>query len=331
MPPRFSVVVPVHDEEESIRELHARLAPVLDGLDGGWELILVDDGSRDGSFEAMLELHRADPRVKIVRLSRNFGHQAAITAGIDLAAGEAVVVMDGDLQHPPELIPELAERWRQGFDVVYGVMTERARESRFKRWTASVFYRLLGRLADIEAPPAGDFRLIDRSAVDAFTSLRERNRYVRGMFSWIGFRQTGVPYAAHERFAGETKYTLPRMLRLATHGILSFSNVPLRLVLALGFLVSGLAIAEAIYALIGKLGGFYVVPGWASIVFAVSLLGGIQLIVLGVIGEYIGLIYDEVKRRPLYLVRELHGFERAAAPETSGSIASEPASPGSGS
>jgi polyisoprenyl-phosphate glycosyltransferase len=308
--PRFSVVVPLYDEEESVRELHARLAAVLEGLDGGWELILVDDGSRDRTFETMLELREADPRVKIVRLSRNFGHQVAITAGIDRAAGEAVIVMDGDLQHPPEVIPELVAAWRQGFDVVYGVMTDRAGESRLKRWTASVFYPLLGRLADIDVPPAGDFRLVDRTAVEAFNSLRERNRYVRGMFSWIGFRQTGVPYKAPERFAGRTKYTLPRMLRLATHGILSFSNVPLRLVLALGFLVSGLAIVEAVYSLIGKLGGFYVVPGWASIVFAVSLLGGIQLIVLGVIGQYVGLIYEEVKRRPLYLVRELHGFER---------------------
>jgi dolichol-phosphate mannosyltransferase len=300
----------VRDEEESLRELHTRLASVLDGLEGGWELILVDDGSLDASFETMLELRRDDPRVKIVRFSRNFGHQVAITAGIDRASGEAVIVMDGDLQHPPEVIPDLIDRWREGFDVVYGVMSDRVGESSFKRWTASVFYRVLGRLADMEVPPAGDFRLVDRGAVEAFTSLRERTRYVRGMFSWIGFRQTGVPYAAPERFAGQTKYTLPRMLRLAGHGILSFSNAPLRLVLALGFLVSALAILEAAYALIGKLGGFYVVPGWASIVFAVSLLGGIQLIVLGVIGEYVGLIYEEVKRRPLYLVRELHGFER---------------------
>jgi len=308
--PRFSVVVPVHDEEGSLRELYRRLAAVLDTLDGGWELILVDDGSRDRSFETMLELRRADPRVKIVRLSRNFGHQVAITAGIDLASGDAVIVMDGDLQHPPEAIPRLVERWREGYEVVYGVMTERAGESRFKRWTASLFYRLLRRLTEIDVPPAGDFRLVDRKAVDAFASLRERNRYVRGMFSWIGFRQTGVPYEAPPRYAGRTKYTLQRMLRLAAHGILSFSNVPLRLVLALGFLVSGLAIAEAVYALVGKLGGFYTVPGWASIVFVVSLLGGIQLIVLGVIGEYVGLIYDEAKRRPIYLVRELHGFER---------------------
>ena len=186
---RFSVVVPIHDEEESLGELHRRLATVLDALDGDWELVLVDDGSRDRSFETMLELRDRDPRVKVVRLSRNFGHQVAITAGIDLASGDAVVVMDGDLQHPPEVIPELVARWREGYDVVYGVMTERGGETWFKRWTARRFYRLLGRMSDVDVPQAaGDFRLVDRRAVNAFTSLRERNRYVRGMFSWIGFR-----------------------------------------------------------------------------------------------------------------------------------------------
>src|SRR5438094_6189939 len=282
----------------------------MDGL-GEWELILVDDGSRDSSFETMLELRRSDPRVKVVRLSRNFGHQVAITAGIDKAIGDAVVIMDGDLQHPPEVIPELVQRWRDGFEVVYGVMTERAGETWLKDWTARTFYRLLRRLSRIDVPPAaGDFRLVDRRAVDAFISLRERTRYVRGMFSWIGFSQTGVPYSSPPRTTGQTKYTLPRMTKLAVHGLFSFSNAPLRLVLGLGFLVSVFAVGEAIYALIGKFGGFYTVPGWSSIVFVVSFLGGIQLIVLGVIGEYVSLIYDEAKRRPIYLVRELHGFER---------------------
>jgi glycosyltransferase involved in cell wall biosynthesis len=306
----FSIVVPIHDEEGSLRELHRRLGAVMDGL-GEWELILVDDGSRDSSFETMLELRRSDPRVKVVRLSRNFGHQVAITAGIDKATGDAVVVMDGDLQHPPEVIPELVQRWRDGFEVVYGVMTERVGETWFKDWTARTFYRLLRRLSRIDVPPAaGDFRLVDRRAVDAFISLRERNRYVRGMFSWIGFSQTGVPYSSPPRTTGQTKYTLPRMTKLAVHGLFSFSNAPLRLVLGLGFLVSLFAVGEAVYALIGKFGGFYTVPGWSSIVFVVSFLGGIQLIVLGVIGEYVSLIYDEAKRRPIYLVRELHGFER---------------------
>ena len=310
MNPRYSVVVPVHDEEGSLVELHNRLAAVLDGLGGEWELILVDDGSRDRSFETMLELRGRDPRVRLVRLSRNFGHQVALTAGVDLAAGDAVIVMDGDLQHPPEVIPELVARWRDGYDVVYGVMTDRAGETWFKRRTASLYYRLLRRLTDVDVPPAaGDFRLIDRKAVDAFASLRERTRYLRGMFSWIGFRQTGVAYASPARTAGRSKYTVGRMFRLAKNGIFSFSNVPLRLVLTLGFVVSFLAIVETVYALVGRLGGFYTVPGWTSVVIAVSFLGGIQLIVLGVIGEYVGLIYDEVKRRPIYLVRELHGFE----------------------
>jgi polyisoprenyl-phosphate glycosyltransferase len=309
--PHFSVVVPIREEEESLPELHRRLAAVLDGLDGDWEIVLVDDGSRDRSFDVMLELRERDPRVKVVRLSRNFGHQVAITAGIDLASGDAVIVMDGDLQHPPEVIPELVARWREGYDVVYGVMTDREGETWFKRWTARRFYWLLGRMSDVEVPPAaGDFRLVDRRAVNAFTSLRERNRYVRGMFSWIGFRQAGVPYASPARIAGQTKYTVPRMTRLALHGILSFSNTPLRIVLGLGFVVSAFAIAEAIYALVGKFGGFYTVSGWASIVFVVALLGGIQLIVLGVIGEYVSLIYDEAKRRPIYVIREQHGFEQ---------------------
>ena len=315
--PRFSVVVPIHDEEESLPELHRRLAAVLEPLGEDWELVLVDDGSRDSSYETMLDLRARDPRVKIARLSRNFGHQVAITAGIDLASGDAVIVMDGDLQHPPEVIPELVARWREGYDVVYGVMAERAGETWFKRWTARGFYRLLGRMSDIEVPEAaGDFRLVDRRAVNAFTSLRERNRYVRGMFSWIGFRQVGVPYSSPPRTAGRTKYTVPRMTRLAVHGIFSFSNAPLRFVLGLGFVVSALSIAYAVYAIVARLGGVEVVKGWSSIVFVVSLLGGIQLIVLGVIGEYVSLIYDEAKRRPIYLVRELHGFEgeRASAP-----------------
>jgi glycosyltransferase involved in cell wall biosynthesis len=308
--PRFSVVVPIYDEQGSLEELHRRLAEVLDSLDGDWELILVDDGSRDSSLERMLALRRQDSRVRVAALSRNFGHQIAITAGLDLASGDAVIVMDGDLQHPPEVIPELVARWEEGYEVVYGVMTERTGETRFKGWTARTYYRLLGRLSDIDVPPAaGDFRLIDRRAVDAFNSMRERNRYVRGMFSWIGFKQTGVPYAAAPRAVGETKYTLPRMTRLGVHGIFSFSNVPLRLVLGLGFLVSLLSLAYAVYAIVEKAAG-HSVKGWSSIVFVVALLGGIQLIVLGVMGEYVSLIYDEAKRRPIYLVRELHGFDR---------------------
>jgi polyisoprenyl-phosphate glycosyltransferase len=307
---RLSVVVPICDEEANLRELYLRVAAVLTELDADWELLLVDDGSSDRSFETMLELRERDRRVRVIRLSRNFGHQAAITAGIERAAGDAVVIMDGDLQHPPEAIVEFVRRWLEGYDVVYGVMTERSGETLLKRWTARVFYRVLGRLSDIDVPAAaGDFRLIDRRAVEAFTSLPERNRYVRGIFSWIGFRQTGVPYSTSARTAGQTKYSLRRMMRLAAHGIFGFSNAPLRLVLGLGIFVSVLSIAYALYAIGTKVAGAEVVRGWSSIVFAVALLGGIQLIVLGVVGEYVGLVYDEVKRRPIYLVSELHGFD----------------------
>ena len=307
----LSVVVPIKDEEGSLSELHRRLAAALDPLVEEWELILVDDGSVDRSFQTMLELRGSDPRVKLVRLSRNFGHQVAITAGLDLAEGAAVVVMDGDLQHPPEVIPQFIDRWREGYEVIYGVMTAREGETWLKKRTAALFYRLLRRLTDIEMPlDAGDFRLIDRKAVDAFASLRERNRYVRGMFSWVGFRQIGVRYTSPRRFAGQTKYTRAKMFRLARDGIFSFSNIPLRIVLRGGFFVSGLAILETIFAIVNKLGGYHVVPGWASIVILVSFVSGVQLIVLGVVGEYIGLIYDEVKQRPIYLVGELHGFER---------------------
>jgi len=311
MAPRFSVVVPVYDEEGSLPELYRRLVAVLDGLDGEWELILVDDGSRDGSFEAMLPLREQDNRVKVVRLSRRFGKEVAMTAGLDVSQGEAVIVMDADLQHPPELIPDLVARWSEGYDVVYAVMEDRVGEGPLKRSTSTLYYKMLNRLTEVDMPrAAGDFRLVDRRAVDAFSSLRERTRYMRGMFSWIGFRQTGIPYVAAPRHAGRTKFSFGGLLRLGADGVFSFSNAPLRLVLKLGFLVSALAAVELAYAIFSKATGLTEVPGWASIVIVVSFLGGIQLMVLGVIGEYVGLVYDEVKHRPIYLVRELHGFER---------------------
>ncbi len=308
--PRYSVVIPVHDEAEILPQLYERLRTVLDGLDGDWELILVDDGSRDGSYALMVELHGRDPRVRVLRFSRNFGHQVALTAGLDRALGEAVITMDGDLQHPPETIPQLVARWREGNEIVYGVMSERVGETWFKRTTSTAFYRLLRRLTDVEMPAAaGDFRLVDRKALDAFRALRESNRYVRGMFSWIGFRQTGVPYVCAERPGGRSKYTPRRMLRLASDAIVGFSTLPLRLALNLGFIVSALSIVFGLSALGTKIAGGFAVPGWASIMILVGLVGGIQLIVIGVIGEYIGRIYDEVKQRPLYLVSSSHGFD----------------------
>jgi polyisoprenyl-phosphate glycosyltransferase len=311
--PTYSIVVPIHDEQESLRELHERLTAVFPLLDGEAEVILVDDGSRDLSYPVMLELHRRDERFKIVHLTRNFGHQLAITAGIDLAAGDAVILMDGDLQHPPELLPELAARWREGYDIVFGVMTERP-EGWLKRLTARVYYRLLRRLASIEIPAAaGDFRLADRRVIEAFRAMPERNRFVRGMFAWLGFRQIAVPYAVPARFAGRSKYTFRKMIRLATDGLVSFSTAPLRLALDVGFVVSGLSFLFGIGTLVSKFAGVLLVPGWLTIVLVTSFVGGIQLIVIGVVGEYVGRIYDEVKARPLYLVRDLHGFEHAPA------------------
>ena len=312
--PTYSIVIPIHDEQESLQELHRRLVEVFPLLDGEVEVLFVDDGSTDLSYPVMLELHGRDPRFKIIHLARNFGHQLAITAGIELARGDAVIVMDGDLQHPPELLPALAERWREGYDVVYGVMTERP-EGWLKRITARTYYRVLRKLASVEIPAAaGDFRLADRRVVEAFRAMPERNRFVRGMFAWLGFRQIAVPYVVPERFAGSSKYTLRRMVRLATDGLVSFSTAPLRLALDLGFVVSGLAFLFGIATVITKLAGAFLVPGWLTIVLVTSFIGGIQLIVIGVVGEYVGRIYDEVKARPLYLVRELHGFEHEPIP-----------------
>ena len=312
--PTYSVVVPIHNEQETLHELQRRLADVFPLLDGEAEVLFVDDGSTDLSYPLMLELHRGDPRFKVIQLARNFGHQLAITAGIELANGDAVVVMDGDLQHPPELLPELAARWREGYDVVYAVMTERP-EGWLKRQTARFFYRLLRKLSNVDIPAAaGDFRLADRRVVEAFRAMPERNRFVRGMFAWLGFRQIAVTYAAPARFAGRSKYTLPKMIRLATDGLLSFSTRPLRLALDLGFVVSGLSFLFGVATLISKFAGAFLVPGWLSIVLITSFVGGIQLVVVGVVGEYVGRIYDEVKARPLYLVRELHGFTQEPQP-----------------
>ena len=307
--PDYSIVVPVYDEQEVLPELYDRLTWLLEHLDGDAEVILVDDGSRDESYALMLDLNRRDPRFKVLQLSRNFGHQVAITAGLDFASGRAVIVMDADLQDPPETVLALAERWREGFDIVYGVRRERRGETRFKRMTAAVFYRLLRRLADVEIPAdAGDFRLLDRKALDAYLAMREHDRYVRGMVSWVGFNQIGVPYTRDERRAGETKYPLRKMIKFAADGIVSFSNAPLRLALGLGFLVSATSFFYGLVAIFLQVTGAFTVPGWTSIIFVTSFLGGVQLIVLGVIGEYVGRTYIESKRRPLYVVNDSAGL-----------------------
>jgi polyisoprenyl-phosphate glycosyltransferase len=307
--PEYSLVVPIFNEKETLSELVRRLTLLLDTLDGPAEVVLVDDGSSDGSYELMVASRESDPRFKVLRLSRNFGHQIAITAGMDVAAGNAVIVMDADLQDPPEVVLEMAARWREGFDVIYGVREERAGDTRFKKATASAFYRFLRRISNIDVPlDVGDFRLVDRRALEAFKSMRETNRYVRGMFSWIGFRQVGVTFQRDERFAGDTKYPLTKMLKFATDGVVSFSAAPLRFALNLGFAVSALSFAFGVLAVIFKLAGLYSIPGLASIAVFVAFLGGIQLLVLGLMGEYIARIHDEVKDRPLYLVRDTHGL-----------------------
>jgi polyisoprenyl-phosphate glycosyltransferase len=306
--PTYSIVVPVYNEEESLEELARRLGLLLERLGGRGEVILVDDGSTDRSYELMLGARARDDRFKVLRLSRNFGHEIATTAGVDASTGEAVVIMDADLQDPPEVVEEMATRWREGIDVVYTIRDERPGETWFKRATATAFYRLFHRMAGIGVPlDAGDFRLVDRRALEAFKAMRESNRYVRGMFGWIGFRQEGVHYTRDERFAGQTKYPFRKLLRLATDGIVSFSSAPLRFALNLGFFVSVLSFLLGVSFLIWKVIGFYSVPGLASIAVYVSFLGGIQLLILGVIGEYIARIHDEVKRRPLYLVSDAHG------------------------
>ena len=310
--PVYSLVVPAYNEEGVIQELAVRLIDVMDGLDGDSEAILVDDGSRDRTWERMIEVARDEPRFRLVRLSRNFGHQIALTAGVDVAGGDAVIVMDADLQDPPEVALELAKRWREGYDVVYTVRDRREGETRFKRATAAAFYRGFNWISEVQVPlDVGDFRLVDRRALDVFNQMRESNRFVRGMFSWIGLEQAGVVYARRERFAGDTKYPLRKMLRFAATGVISFSAAPLRAALNLGFFVSFVAFALGVWSIVVKVSGLYEVPGWTSIVVVTTFIGGIQLIVLGVIGEYIGDIHAEVKRRPLYVIDELENFPHA--------------------
>ncbi|MDX6514812.1 MAG: polyisoprenyl-phosphate glycosyltransferase [Gaiellaceae bacterium] len=301
--PVYSIVIPLHNEEECILELGRRLVGVIEELDGTTEVVFVDDGSTDASSLLIDELIRRDPRFRFIRLSRNFGHQIALTAGLEAARGAAVVTMDGDLQHPPEHIHALVEHWREGYDVVYGVMLERQDVSLFKRWSAAAFYRLLNRMADTDMPAAaGDFRLVDRATLDQFLQMREHHRYLRGMFAWMGLKQIGVPFASPARFGGGSKYTLAKMSSLAIDALLSFSNAPLRLALKVGFAVAFFSGLFAAASIASKLLGVYNAPGYVSIVAIVCMLGGVQLIVLGVIGEYQARIFEEVKGRPLYLV-----------------------------
>src|SRR6201987_328583 len=296
----LSVVAPVYNEEATIEEFYARVCSALQGR--RFEMVLVDDGSTDGSDVELQKLPGTDPRVRVVQLSRIFGHQTALTAGLDHARGDALVMLDADLQDPPELIPQMLDHWQAGCDVVYAVREQRDGESRFKLATARWFYALFDRLAQVDLEHnSGDFRMLDRRALDALLSMRERNRFLRGMTVWVGYRQAAVPYKRDPRFAGKTKYTIPKMLRFSLDAISSFSHRPLQLATLLGFVISTLAFLAIPAVIVLRTLGSYL-PGFSSLTIAVLLLGGIQLIAIGIIGEYVGRIYDEVKGRPLYLV-----------------------------
>jgi glycosyltransferase involved in cell wall biosynthesis len=313
---KYSIVIPLYNEEEMFPMLAERLQEIMAKLDGPAEVVLVDDGSSDSTFARARVARDSDPRFKLIQFSRNFGHQLAITAGMDATSGDAVIIMDADLQDPPEVILQMVEKWQQGYEVVYGRRLHREGESHFKKATASGFYTLLHRIAEVDTPvDVGDFRLVDRKALSAFLEMREGNRYVRGMFSWIGFRQTDVPYTREERGAGTTHYTMRRMGKLAANGIISFSTAPLRLALGTGVFLAFAAVIYGLLAISLKLAGQPLVPGYASLLFAITFLSGIQLIVTGMVGLYVGRIYDEARARPLYLVRETHGFPgRAGEP-----------------
>ncbi len=314
--PFLSVVIPCYNEEDSLPTLHERLTKVLRKATDRYEIIFANDGSRDRTLLVIKDLARRDPHVRGVDLSRNFGHQLCLTAGLDHARGEAVVMMDADLQDPPELLPRMIAKWRLGADVVYAVRKKRQGEGAFKRMTAAGFYRLLKFFTKISIPvDTGDFRLIDRRALDAVLAIRESNRFLRGLFSWVGFRQEPVYYVRQRRYAGVTKYPLSKMIRFAMDGITSFSSAPLRIAMWVGLGAAGVAF---LYSLSVLYSGFWGggVPGWASTTLSVLFLGGVQLFTIGLLGEYIGRVFDEVKRRPLYLVREVIENEAVAQQES---------------
>jgi polyisoprenyl-phosphate glycosyltransferase len=309
--PILSIVVPLFNEQDNVAPLIERVVAIAEGLDGkpSYEIVLVNDGSKDRTLERLRAEAAHRPHLVLVNLSRNFGHQLAASAGMDIASGDAVVLMDGDLQDPPELIATFIEKWREGYDVVYAVRRKRKGESAFKLLTARIFYRTIKRLTKVSIPvDTGDFRLMSRRVVEALKRSPERHRFLRGMVSWVGYNQIGVEYDRDERHSGSTKYPLPKMLRFAIDGITSFSDVPLRFASYLGFLSSAVAFVYALIVIAFKVFSLHppgYTPGWASTIVAVLFLGGVQLISLGILGEYIGRIYDEVKGRPLYLISEI--------------------------
>jgi glycosyltransferase involved in cell wall biosynthesis len=305
----LSVVVPIWNEEAVIPELYRRVRAVMESTGLTWELICVDDGSKDRSLELLRAIHEQDPRVKLIEFSRNFGHQIAITAGTDFAEGDAVVVMDADLQDPPEVIPQMLDKWREGYEVVYAVRAIRQGETKFKLWTAGAFYRFLRFITEISIPvDTGDFRLMDRRVVLTLRRMREQHRFMRGLSAWVGFRQIGLEYDRAERYAGETKYPLRRMVRLAMSAITSFSYLPLQLATYAGFTLASISLLSIIVTIVMRLSGYRFFEGQATTLISVLFLGGVQLIFLGIIGEYLGRIFDEVKDRPLYVVSRAYGF-----------------------
>ncbi len=306
----YSIVIPVYNEEEVLAETYKRLKKVMDSTGEKYELLFVNDGSKDRSAAIIKDFCQRDPNVRLLNFSRNFGHQLAITAGMDYASGEAVVVIDADLQDPPEVILEMIAKWKAGCDVVYGKRVKRKGETFFKKFTAALFYRLLRRMTDVDMPvDAGDFRLLDRKVCEEIKKMREKSRYIRGLVSWVGFRQETVEYVREERWAGETKYPLRKMLKFAMDAVTSFSYKPLKLATYVGFILSLSSFLYLLVVLYQKLFTNNVVPGWASIMTINLFFNGVILIILGIIGEYIGRIYEETKDRPLYIVKEKIGFQ----------------------
>lgn len=305
MHPTISVIAPNFNESGTVPEFYRRVRTTMESLGETWELVWIDDGSTDGSTETIRQIARQDAHVRPVIFARNFGHQLAVTAGLDHSRGQAVIIMDSDLQDPPEVIPDMIAKWREGFEVIYAMRTEREGESWFKLFTASLFYRLIYRITDVNIPlDTGDFRLLDRKVVNVINRMRERHRFLRGMSVWVGFRQTGVPYRRAARYAGETKYPLKKMIKFASDAITSFSFFPLQVATYLGFVSASLSILAIPIVAIARLAGSQAFFGQASTLIAVLFLGGVQLISLGILGEYIGRLYDEAKGRPLYIVRE---------------------------
>ncbi|MBC8231138.1 glycosyltransferase family 2 protein [bacterium] len=306
----ISIVVPVFNEEDNIHELYRRLKKVMIEHDYLYEVIFVDDGSEDKSLYLLTEMSRTDNRVKFISFSRNFGHQIAITAGMEYTLGDAVIVMDADLQHPPEVIPQMIAKWEEGFEIVSTIREDATGIGFFKKLTAFVFYKLINRISDTDIQAnSPDFRLLDRRVINALKSMKERGRFVRGLVGWVGFNQIFIKFVADERYAGTTKYSLKKMFKFAFDGITAFSSFPLRISIHLGIAATVIPLPYAIYAIYIRLFTDIAAPGWASILVAIVFLGGVQLITIGIIGEYIARIYDEVKGRPVYIVKETAGFE----------------------